>query len=306
MAKQFCIKAFILFCVFFACTAFTGQKGGQPDTRKKIRNRVGMEFVYIRPGTFTMGSPENEPGRGFVYTKGSFENEPDRHDSEKQHQVTLTKGFYMQTTEVTVGQWKQFINDTGYSDDGSNWWGCKGIGKVESFTKGGFTQENTHPVACVSWKDVQVFIKWMNKKEGVTYRLPTEAEWEYAARAGSKTAFANGGITETLCKHDPNLDKMGWYCGNSGSKTHSAAQKEPNNWGLYDMHGNVYEWCQDLLDFYPSSSVTDPANTTGSYRVMRGGSWVSVTKHCRSASRSGGHPDSRKNSVGFRLSSDTP
>lgn len=283
-----CVKTFIsYFCVFFVCTAFAcHNKRGESDTRKKIRNRLGMEFVYIRPGTFTMGSPENEPGRGFVYKKGS----PDeKRDDEKQHQVTLTKGFYMQTTEVTVGQWKQFINDTGYSGDSSNWWGCKGIGKAEFFINRGFAQENTHPVVCVSWKDVQIFIEWMNKKERVTYRLPTEAEWEYAARAGSNTAFANGDIIETQCKHNPNLDKMGWYCGNSGSKTHPVAQKEPNNWGLYDMHGNVYEWCQDLLYFYPSS-VTDPVGTTGSYRVTRGGSWSSITKDCRSANRGGGTP----------------
>jgi len=155
----------------------------------------------------------------------------------------------------------------------------------------------------VSWNDCQEFIRRLNNKEGVNkYRLPTEAEWEYACRAGSNTAFANGGITETGCGHDPNLDAMGWYCGNSGSKTHPVAQKKPNAWGLYDMHGNVWEWCQDWYGDYPRGHVTDPAGpSSGSLRVNRGGGWSSNAGFCRSAFRDCYSPGFRYGYLGFRL-----
>ncbi|MBC8393272.1 MAG: formylglycine-generating enzyme family protein [Deltaproteobacteria bacterium] len=226
-----------------------------------------MEFVYIQPGTFIMGSPTNEPGRD---------------NDEKQHRVNLTKGFYMQTTEVTQGQWKEVM--------GSNPSHFKNCG-VDC------------PIEKVSWSDVQQFINKLNQREGSgTYRLPTEAEWEYAARAGSKTAFANGDISGTVCGYDSNLDAMGWYCGNANNKTHPVAQKQPNAWGLYDMHGNVWEWCQDWFGAYPSGSVTDPTGPSGgSFRVLRGGSWDHDARCCRSAFRGRGNPGRRDDYLGFRL-----
>jgi Uncharacterized conserved protein len=151
---------------------------------KDLTNTIGMTFVYIEPGSYTMGSPSTESGRG---------------SAETQHQVTLTKGYYMQTTEVTQGQWKAVM--------GSNpsYFGSCG---------------DDCPVEDVSWTDAQAFITALNEKEQTNkYRLPTEAEWEYAARAGSTTAFANGGISETGCDLDANLDAMGWYCGNANIKT---------------------------------------------------------------------------------------
>jgi len=159
-------------------------------------------------------------------------------------------------------------------------------------------------VECVSWNEVQEFIRRLNRLEGTDkFRLPTEAEWEYAARAGSTTAFANGGILELKCGYDANLDAMGWYCGNSnvsysgcydasgwgGPKcagSHIVAQKEPNAWGLYDMHGNVWEWCDRYGKKYPSGSVTDPEGpSSGSGRVGRGGGWYYNARNCRSALR---------------------
>lgn len=168
-------------------------------------------------------------------------------------------------------------------------------------------------------------VRLYKMEEGI-YRLPTEAEWEYAARAGSTTAFANGGITKTGCGYDANLNDMGWYCNNgcinydskfdrclSGSPCSNCgpnpvAQKSPNAWGLYDMHGSVFEWCQDWYGEYPTGNVTDPIGpATGSSRVMRGGSWqLGGAEHCRSASRYSGIPDSPGSDMihsfyGFRL-----
>ena len=252
---------------------------------KKITNSLGMEFVYIKPGTFMMGSPSSEPGRG---------------SDERQHRVTLTNGWYMQTTEVTQGQWRAIM--------GSNPSYFKNCG-------------DDCPVEQVSWNDVQAFIRKLNgKEESNKYRLPSEGEWEYAARAGSTTAFANGGISELKCGYDSNLDAMSWYCGNSGvtysgcydaskwggpkcAGTHPVAKKQPNAWGLYDMHGNVWEWCQDRYGkTYPSGSVTDPTGTSySSLRVYRGGSWYHHARFCRSAFRRRSRPGSRSNRLGFRL-----
>jgi len=184
-------------------------------------NSLGQTFKLISGGTFTMGSPSNEPGR---------------ESDETQHQVTLTKSFYMQTTEVPQAQWEAV---TGYNPSGFS--GC-----------------STCPVEQVSWNDVQSYITQMNKRGEGAYSLPTEAQWEYAARAGSTTAFSNGGITETGCGYDPNLNAIGWYCYNADSKTHPVAQKTPNESRLYGMNGNVWEWCQDWYGGYPSSAVTDP------------------------------------------------
>jgi len=223
---------------------------------KKMTNSIGMTMVYIEPGTFMMGSPSSESGR---------------YDNETLHQVTLTRGYYMQTTEVTQGQWRRVMvnNPSNFDNCGDD---C--------------------PVEKVSWNDVQEFIRKLNSFEGHNrYRLPTEAEWEYACRAGSEGPYANGN----------SLDAMGWYDENSGSKTHTVAQKKANAWGLYDMHGNVWELCQDGYGDYSSGSVSDPEGSSGSDRVLRGGSWSFFARFCRSASRSGLFPGGRIISFGFRL-----
>ena len=229
-------------------------------------NSLGMAFKLIPAGTFTMGSPEDELGRD---------------SDETQHQVTISNSYYMQTTEVTQAQWQAVMGS-----NSAYFSGCAAC-----------------PVESVSWEDAQPYITALNAMGQGTYRLPTEAEWEYAARAGSNTAFANGDITETGCGHDPNLDEMGWYCYNSDDKTHPVARKNPNAWGLYDMHGNVYEWCQDWyqtdLGSDPDIDPTGPAS--GSKRVARGGAWSSGAGHCRSASRDSGTPSRRGSRLGFRL-----
>jgi len=241
--------------------------GDKSANRKTFTNSIGMNFVLIPAGSFMMGSPPDEPGRG---------------DDERQHRVTLTKAFYMGVTEVTQRQWQQIMgkNPSHFQDCGAD---C--------------------PVESVSWNDCQQFVQRLNQLEGGhRYRLPTEAEWEYACRAGNITAFANGSITETGCSYDANLDVMGWYHGNSGKQPHPVAQRKSNAFGLYDMHGNIWEWCQDWYGIYPSGHVSDPTGPlSGSYRVLRGGGWHEDVEGCRSAIRLGCSPGSRSGTLGFRL-----
>ena len=161
------------------------------------------------------------------------------------------------------------------------------------------------PVERVAWHDAQRFIRKLNDLESSThrYRLPTEAEWEYAARAGSETAFANGIIRVLDCGYDATLDQIGWYCGNSNRYPHDpVATKKPNAWGLYDMHGSVWEWCSDWYGPYPSGAVTDPVGPSkGEERVLRGGGATDESQSCRSANRFSLGPDIRFDNIGFRL-----
>ena len=197
----------------------------------------------------------------------------------------------MMTTEVTQAQWEAVMgsNPSYFPNCGGD---C--------------------PVERVSWNDVQDFIAALNARDGRTYRLPTEAEWEYAARAGTTTAFYNGGITHihTSPVH-PNLDVIGWYRGNSdvsytpnsyGQGTHPVARKQPNAFGLYDMSGSVWEWCQDWFGSYPDGAVVNPTGPdSGSSRVLRGGSWFNYAWICRSANRFVNYPSYRNFHYGFRL-----
>ena len=228
-------------------------------------NSLGMTFNLIPAGTFTMGSPTGELGRN---------------SDETQHQVTLTQSYYMQTTEVTQGQWRAIMwsNPSQFLGDD-----C--------------------PVEMVKWDDIQFFITKLNQRGEGTYRLPTEAEWEYAARAGSTSAFANGGISVTRSGYDPNLAAMGWYCYNA-NKPHPVAKKQANAWGLYDMHGNVWERCQDWYGSYPTGVVTNPTGpSSGTIRAMRGGCWYCPAWECRSGKRYLNLIDDgdRNSGSGFRL-----
>ncbi len=248
---------------------------------------LNAKFVLIPPGTFMMGSPPNEPGR---------------HDDETQHQVTISKPYYMQTTEVTQGQWKAVMeNNPSYFKKCGD--GC--------------------PVECVSWNNVQEFINKLNKVEGTDkYRLPTEAEWEYAARAGTMTALYNGPLRILDQMNGPALDSISWYGGNSGVSyadgfacshwsgkqyrssrcgPHLAGLKSPNAWGLYDMLGNVDEWVQDRTGDYQTGPVTDPTGQVGCSRVLRGCGWSGFASDCRAARRFGDEPSLRFFDRGFRL-----
>ncbi len=261
--------------------------------RERITNSIGMEFVLIHPGTFMMGSPEDEPGR---------------FDNKVLHQVTLTRSFYMQTTQVTVEQWRVFAQ-TGFKteaetgDGAYGWTGSKWKKDKKCYWDNpGFAQADTQPVTCVSWNDAKAFIKWLNQKEGAIYRLPTEAEWEYSCRAGTYTPFFFGGCLSTdQANYNGNYPLEGCSKGEYRKKTTPVASFEPNVWGPYDMHGNVWEWCQDYYASYPSPAVTDPVNEKGSSRVLRGGSWGDDARNCRSAQRLWNVPGNRNGLLGVRL-----
>lgn len=221
------------------------------DRRIITVNDVGFAFRYCPPNTFVMGSPESEYGRNI---------------DEKQHQVTQTKGFWMMETEVTQEQWKAIMGNNPSAFEGDNL-----------------------PVEQVTWEECREFCRRCSRL-GLRVQLPTEAQWEYACRAGSTGVYAG------------DLDEMAWYSSNSRGQTHPVRMKKPNAWGLYDMYGNVCELCQDWKADYPCESVTDSTNPlSGVYRVIRGGSWNYTARYCRSANRDGIRQGGSNNYLGFRV-----
>ncbi len=221
-----------------------------------LKNSIGMEFVKIPAGSFMMGSPTSEK---------------ERDGDETQHRVTISKDFYLGKYEVTQEEYEKVMG-ANPSSLPNNCPRC--------------------PVQNVSWEDAQEFIKKLNAKGEGTYRLPTEAEWEYACRAGTTGDYAGS------------LDSMAWYGydKNSVNTSHEVGTKQPNAFGLYDMHGNVWEWTADWYGDYPSGSVTDPTGaSSGSHRVIRGGSWLYTAPYLRSASRFYYPPFKRFYALGFRV-----
>lgn len=240
-----------------------------------VVNELGMNFIYIKPGTFIMGIPE-----GY---RGSIEGKNPR------HQVTITKGFFLQTTEVTQENW------------------FKVTGKQPSFYK---NCGKECPVEQVSWDDVQEFIFLLNLSDNnFVYRLPTEAEWEYAARSGSDGPYFWGECLSTFhANFNQRYSEHETSCqcpsGKSWGRTIPVASLEKNAWGLYDMYGNVAEWCQDYFGERPKLHIpiTDPEGPEKGYaRVVRGGSWSSGPTNCLSGYSMGGRQESRNYYTGFRL-----
>jgi formylglycine-generating enzyme required for sulfatase activity len=282
-----------------------------PPARPKIevlQARNGYRLIHVEGGTFAIGSDASEVG----------------HDADEapRHPVTLTRPYYLGTTEVTVGQFGEFVKATGYrttaekegwawaSDPKQGWAKTKGI----TWRTPGFPQTPEHPVSCVTMPDAIAFANWLSEREdldpcyaggGVApatgcmgFRLPTEAEWEYAARAGTTTRFACG--DDAAC-----LRELAWFRDTSEGHTHPVALKRANRWGFHDMHGNLWEWVHYLGGTFPEDGrpQIDPVGATDPrIQGYRGGSWWSVADYCRSASRDhDGGPGHRNHDLGFRL-----
>ena len=282
-----------------------------------------MEFVKITSGEFLMGSPNSEKGR-VVH--------------EEQRKISLEKAHYHQITPVTVGQWKKFTDSENYltTAEKENWaWGFYPSGKNRlpfrtpdyqwkrqpgcNWKNPGFNQTDNHPVTCVSWDDAVAFVNWINKKDKFIYSLPSEEQWEYCCRANTYTAYSFGNrlstgqanfrrrISSNLRKILPFEKDVPVY------QTTMVKRYKPNNWGLYDMHGNVWEWCLNSCDVETgpggSNIITNTYLTElnqenpkeGTHRILRGGSWFYGSKCCRSAFRRSLSPNERSSGIGFRL-----
>jgi formylglycine-generating enzyme required for sulfatase activity len=232
-----------------------GMRAGE-ERDWEIAQGVKMTFCWCPPGEFLMGSPQTEE---------------DRFDDEDQVHVTLTKGFWMAKTQVTQRQWVALMGDNPSYFAGKNL-----------------------PVEMVSWDDAQEFLEKLNAKisntDGGRMALPTEAQWEYACRAGELGPYSGGTI-----------DEVAWHGNNSEDKTHPVGMKKPNVWGLHDMHGNVWEWCWDWFDSELQGGVDPSGPDSGTYRVRRGGSWYYYAGYCRAALRYSITPSYTSYGHGFRV-----
>jgi len=266
---------FSLLLMIMAAPGPPAAAGNNASLPQEFTNDLGMQFVLIPAGGFVMGSPPQEPFR-------------DGGGGEKQHRVFISQPFYMQTTEVTLKQW----------------WALMGK-QLFGRRKG----PDNLPVTAVSWYDANEFIAELNARGKHTYRLPTEAQWEYACRAGTDTAYSWGreiDCSRAMYANNPGKaeacvadhQSQGLEIGRPAPvKTYAA-----NPWGLYDMHGNVWEWCLDIYDDYPTQPVTDPEGpASGTNRVRRSGSWFKYGFQCRCANRAYAHPAARMETTGFRI-----
>jgi formylglycine-generating enzyme required for sulfatase activity len=236
-----------------------------------VISSCGIQLNWVAPGRFQMGSPDEEGGRS--------------NDEGPQTEVTISHGFWLGVFTVTQEEWKAVAED------------AIGLNAEPSYFRG-----HRLPVEQVSWDDCQTWLRELTAVEeagnrlpyGFQYRLPREAEWEFACRAGASTRFHFG-------DDDGQLDDYAWYSGNSGSRIHSVGEKRTNAWGFYDMHGNVWEWCQDWYGPLPGGRVTDPRGPVfGINRVFRGGSWGIASSRCRSAYRVWNKSGYRDYTIGFR------
>jgi formylglycine-generating enzyme required for sulfatase activity len=253
-----------------AVPAATGMDSLSRPILSSLTNLVGIKMVLVPPGSFIMGAPETEPGQ--------------EAGESPVHMVTITRPFFISACPITQGQFKWVM----------------GHNPSHFSIKNGGSED--HPVETVSWHDARAFCDWLSAldtelMEGQHYRVPTEAEWEYACRAGTQGAYSFGNDISALLS-------FGWYRDNAGGVTQATGQLRPNPWGLYDMHGNVRQWCLDFYKrkYYADSATADPKGPrSGRYRVVRGGSWYNEAKFCRSAHRGRYLPDEKSRLIGFRV-----
>jgi len=262
--------------VWTACIILSGCGGlqtGDAPAPSTWTNAIGMTFAILPAGEYRMGSSPLD----------RFRTE----DEMPRHRVVISHPFSLAVTEVTVGQYRRFIQETGYD-----------MGDMAEWLQ---TADEQLPAAGISWEDARAFIQWLNDRDpGHRYRLPTEAEWEYACRAGTDTTWFFGDDFTIIHRY-------AWYYRNAGDGPRPVATRLPNPWGLYDMLGNVYEWVSDWYnaESYQQHREQDPTGpSSGQARVCRGGGWHCNPDNCRCAYRNYGPPDKRSMSIGFRIAAD--
>lgn len=294
---------------------------------KEIANSIGMRLMRIPAGEFLMGC--EEPIERLLAAFPAHKEYTAEYWSEEfpRHRVRITRPFFLGKFEVTVGQFKRFVEETSYKTDpetdGGGWGFDPKVGKVQgrrpefTWRNPGFPQSDEHPVVNVTWNDAVKFCEWLGRKEGAAYRLPTEAEWEYSCRAGTTTRYHNGDDPELLhevgrvadpkaWKEFPSVQKMVIAKPGPDSFTVAVGRYKPNAFGLHDMHGNVWEWCSDFYedpDYYAKSPVDDPKGPEkGEWHARRGGGWNTFPMWGRSCSRNyGANGKNRICNLGFRV-----
>ena len=323
------VRALVVLSAFFGHSFVAGADRAKEQSApipREMTNAIGMRLILIPAGEFMMGNSESvaEMLQDFpIYgveakTDYLFEDEYPR------HRVRITRPFYFGRCEVTVGQFKAFTAASGYRTeaqrDGSGGWGynaktgkCEGRGVQYNWLNPGFPQTDSHPVVNVTWNDAVAFCQWLSRREGETYRLPTEAEWEYACRAGAKTRYTSGNNPDRIAREANLADSRGRttfphvqqiVMPKNGKFTVAVESYAANGFGLCDMHGNVWEWCSDWYgkDYYSKSPVEDPTGPESGIRhVRRGGGWNSFPLYARASFRNWNKPETRCVNLGFRV-----
>jgi formylglycine-generating enzyme len=284
-------QAFNTLVLLLVLGTAAASQAADPTLSISLNKEAKLDLVLVHQGKFLQGSPATEAKRG---------------DDETQREVTLTRDFYLGKFPVTCLQFDAFINETHYRTEaevgtsGGFGWDGKALKQDKRFTwqTPGFEQDDNYPVTIITYADALAFCDWLSRKTGRAFTLPTEAQWEYAGRAGTTTAWHNGDAAE-------HAGEIAWFKPIAQNRTHLVDSMKPNAWGLY-MGGNVYEWCRDWYAPYPAGPATDPEQTNSKLsdkprRVLRGGSWLREVQYTRSAARFRNAPGSRNADNSFRV-----